>query len=164
MKHPIFKTGIGQDSHRFDEKNKGSCVVAGIVFEDTPPLDADSDGDVAFHAICNAITSITHEPILGKIAIDLCHKKNIKDSRIYLEKALLSVGNHEIVNVALSIEGKRPMFQKKSREMRQSIADVLKINIDQVGMTFTTGDALTSFGRGEGLQCFCTITMMKPAQ
>ena len=61
------RVGIGQDSHRFlsDDSTK-PCVVAGLMFSDAPGLSADSDGDVVFHAICNAITSVTGVPILGK--------------------------------------------------------------------------------------------------
>ncbi len=154
-----YKTGIGQDSHRFlPEGSKKKCVVAGLFFDDAPGLDADSDGDVVFHAICNAITSLTHVPILGKVAIDLCHKEGITDSRVYLEKALETLGDQTIEHVALTIEGGRPKFQKRAEEMRKSVANVLALSARQVGMTFTSGDRLTSFGRGEGLSCFCLVT------
>ena len=155
-----FLTGIGQDSHRFlPEKGEKPCIVGGLTFEDAPGLDADSDGDVIFHAICNAITSLTHVPILGKIAIDLCHKEGITDSRIYLEKALETLGNRTIEHVALTIEGKRPKFQKRSEEIRHSIASVMHLTPEQVGITFTSGDGLTAFGRGEGLMCYCMLTV-----
>ena len=143
----MFKTGIGQDSHRFlQEGSSKPCILAGVHFEDVPGFSADSDGDVVLHAICNAITSITHVPILGKIAIDLCHKDDITDSKVYLQKALKTLHRQTIVHVAISIEGKRPRFQKRIDKMRQSIAQLLKINPSQVGITATSGDGLTSFG------------------
>jgi len=155
--------GIGQDSHPFLPEREGCvCVVAGLRFEDAPSLDADSDGDVVFHAICNAITSLTHVPILGKIAAELCHEKGITDSRFYLEKALKSLGNKRVEHVALSIEGRRPKFQRRVEEMRQSVASAMHLSVDQVGITFTSGDELTPFGRGEGLMCFCVITIQCP--
>ncbi|MBF5058719.1 2-C-methyl-D-erythritol 2,4-cyclodiphosphate synthase [Candidatus Neptunochlamydia vexilliferae] len=154
------KTGIGQDSHRFlPEGSKKKCIVAGLPFEDAPGLDADSDGDVVFHAICNAITSITHVPILGKVAIDLCRKEGITDSRVYLEKAAETLGDQTIEHIALTIEGGRPKFQKRAEEMRKSVADLLSLSVEQVGITFTSGDRLTAFGRGEGLMCFCVATI-----
>ena len=154
-----FRAGIGQDSHRFlpDGANK-KCIIAGLVFEDAPGMDADSDGDVVFHAICNAITSLTHVPILGRIAIDLCHKQGITDSRVYLEKALATLDGQKIEHIALTIEGKRPKFQKRSEEIRQNVAEVVKLELDQVGITFTSGDELTSFGKGEGLMCYAVVT------
>ncbi len=157
---PRFSVGIGQDSHRFlSEEISKPCIIAGIVFEDVPGLSADSDGDVVFHSICNAITSLSGVPILGGIAIELCHHNGITDSRVYLEKACGTLGKKKIEHVALSIEGKRPRMQSKNLEMRQKIAEVLKISIHQVGLTATSGDGLTDFGCGEGLQCFCILTV-----
>ena len=154
------KTGIGQDSHRFlPEGSEKQCIIAGLVFDDAPGMDADSDGDVVFHAICNAITSLTHVPILGKVAIELCHNEGVTDSRVYLEKAVATLGEHEIVHVALTIEGKRPKFQKRADEIRQSVARALSLKIDEVGITFTSGDDLTAFGRGEGLMCYCFLSI-----
>lgn len=159
---PRVRVGIGQDSHRFlPEDSTKPCIIAGLTFEDVPGLSADSDGDVVFHAICNAITSVTGVPILGGIAIDLCHKDGITDSQVYLEKALETLGRQRIEHVALTIEGKQPRFQHRNLEMRQKIASVMQLDISQVGLTATTGDGLTDFGCGDGLQCFCILTTLE---
>ncbi|MGE0199017.1 MAG: 2-C-methyl-D-erythritol 2,4-cyclodiphosphate synthase, partial [Simkaniaceae bacterium] len=91
-------------------------------------------------------------------AIDLCHKEGVTDSRVYLDKALETLGKQKVEHVALTIEGKRPKFQKRSDDIRRSIAAAMHLSLDQVGITFTSGDDLTSFGRGEGLMCFCILT------
>ena len=154
-----YKVGIGQDSHRFLEAiGDKPCVVAGLVFEGVPGLSADSDGDVVFHAICNAITSITHVPILGRLAIELC-KQGIQDSGVYLEKALETLGHYTIAHVAITIEGVRPKFQHHCDRMRENIATCMGLDVSQVGMTFTSGDGLSDFGKGAGLMCFCVITV-----
>ncbi|KPK32516.1 MAG: 2-C-methyl-D-erythritol 2,4-cyclodiphosphate synthase [Chlamydiae bacterium SM23_39] len=157
----IFITGIGQDSHRFlfDDLSK-PCIIGGVIFENIPGLLADSDGDVVYHAICNAITSLNNIPILKGIADVLCKKDGITDSKVYLEKAMMSL-KEEIVHVAIAIEGKRPFFQDKILEMRKNISSILKIGIDKVGISATSGDGLTDFGCGEGVQCFCIITAKK---
>ena len=156
---PIFRTGIGQDSHRFLSKDSSKpCIVGGIIFEGVPGLDADSDGDVVFHAICNAITSLSGVPILGGIARDLCGKNGITDSQVYLEKALLTLEQQKIAHVALTIEGKRPHFEQRIPEMKKKIAEVLKLETKAVGITATSGDGLTDFGCGDGLQCICILT------
>lgn len=159
---PIVRVGIGQDSHRFlPEDSTKPCIIAGITFEEVPGFSADSDGDIVFHAICNAITSLTHVPILGKLAVDLCHKDGITDSQVYLEKALETLGKQKIQHVALTIEGKRPRFQKRTEEMRIKIATVMQLRVDQVGLTSTSGDGLTDFGCGDGAQCFCILTTVE---
>ena len=151
--------GIGQDSHRFlSEKTDKKCIIAGVIFEDVNGWDADSDGDIAYHAIINAITSVTHVPILGGMAIKMCHEKKITDSREYLLKALETLGSIIISHVALSVEAEKPRMQKRINEMRRNIAKVMSLEISQVGITCTSGDKLSDFGRGIGGQCFCIIT------
>lgn len=156
---PTYRTGLGQDSHRFlSSESSKPCVIGGVVFEGVPGLDAESDGDIVFHALCNAITSLTGVPILGGVARDLCRKDGITDSQVYLEKALDTLQGQKIVHVAISIEGKRPHFEKHIPKMRGKVAEALKISAECVGISATTGDGLTDFGCGDGLQCFCIIT------
>lgn len=157
-----YRTGLGQDSHRFlPEDSTKPCVIAGIQFDDVPGFKANSDGDLVFHALCNAISSVTGVTILGKISDELCLKDGITDSSVYLGEALKTLGQQEIVHVAISIEGSRPHFLKKIDEMRASVANALKINSSQVGITATSGEGLTDFGCGDGLQCFVIITTVE---
>ncbi|HEY4255258.1 MAG TPA: 2-C-methyl-D-erythritol 2,4-cyclodiphosphate synthase [Chlamydiales bacterium] len=159
---PIYRTGLGQDSHRFlPEDSSKPCVIGGIIFEETVGLDANSDGDVVFHAICNAITSLTGIPILGGIVVDLCGKDGITDSAVYVEKALETLGKQTIVHVAVTLEGKRPRFDAKLETMRKKVASVLNLRVNQVGITATSGEGLTDFGCGDGLQCFCMLTTVE---
>lgn len=159
---PIFRTGIGQDSHRFLSSDSSKpCIIGGIIFEDVPGLDAESDGDIVYHAMCNAITSLTGMPILDGIAKDLCRKDGITDSQVYLEKALATLGGQKIVHIALSIEGKRPYFEEKIDAMKKQIASVLGVSDSSVGITAISGDGLTDFGCGDGLQCICIMTTVQ---
>lgn len=159
---PIWRSGIGQDSHRFLPADSSKpCMIGGIIFDGVPGLDADSDGDVVHHSICNAITSLSCVPIMGGIAVDLCRKDGITDSQVYLEKALQTLGHQKIVHIALTIEGKRPRFEEKIPAMRRKIARIINIGEKQVGITATSGDGLTDFGCGDGLQCFCILTTVE---
>ncbi|MGC1879339.1 MAG: 2-C-methyl-D-erythritol 2,4-cyclodiphosphate synthase [Rhabdochlamydiaceae bacterium] len=162
---PRVRVGIGQSSHRFLPSDSAKpCIIAGLIFEDVPGLSADSDGDVVIHSICNAITSVSGIPILDGVAIDLCLKDGITDSQVYLERAMETLGRQKVEHVALTIEGKRPHFQKRIEEMRGGIAHIMKIGVDQVGLTATSGDGLTDFGCGDGLQCFCILTTVEMNQ
>lgn len=158
MKH---RTGIGQDSHRFLIEGRKPCVIAGLLFEDVPGFRANSDGDVVFHAICNAISSLTGVLILGEKADELLERRGITDSRVYVEEAVKTLGKQRIVHVAISLEGTRPRFLPRNLEMRQSIAQALGIDVSAVGLTATSGEQLTAFGCGEGLQCFCILTTVE---
>jgi len=155
-----YKTGIGQDSHRFEsEESTKTCTVAGLAFDGVPGFEANSDGDVAFHAITNAISTVTGVIILGGIADELCLEKGVTDSEVYLKEALNTLGSKEIEHIALTLEGKRPKFKERIPEMRKNIARVVGIDATQVGITATTGEGLTGFGRGEGVQCIAIITV-----
>jgi 2-C-methyl-D-erythritol 2,4-cyclodiphosphate synthase len=137
------------------------CVIAGLIFDDAPGLSADSDGDVVFHSICNAITSLCGVPILDGIASDLCLKDGITDSQVYLERAMEALSRQKVEHVSLTIEGKRPLMRKRIEQMRGKIAQVMKIRIDQVGLTVTSGEGLTDFGCGDGLQSLCVLTTVE---
>jgi 2-C-methyl-D-erythritol 2,4-cyclodiphosphate synthase len=161
MQNYIPKIGIGQDSHKFSENFDKKCILAGVVFDDSPSFLADSDGDVIYHAICNAITSITHVPILGGVAIDLCHKEKIIDSKVYLQKARKTLKNIQITHVAITIEAKKPKLQNKINQMRENIAKEMKLDIEDVGITATSGDGLSEFAKGSGVQVFCILSAIK---
>jgi 2-C-methyl-D-erythritol 2,4-cyclodiphosphate synthase len=162
IKIMIVRTGIGQDSHRFLPTDSAKpCVIAGLILDGVPGFNANSDGDIVFHAICNAITSLTGILILGAIADDLCLKDGITDSEVYLNEAIKTLGAQKITHVAITIEGKKPRFKERILEMRANIARVMKLNVSQVGITATSGEGLTDFGCGDGVQCFAIVTTME---
>ncbi len=162
MTSPKYRTGIGEDSHRFlTEETTKPCVIAGLVFEEVPGFKANSDGDVVFHAICNAISSLTGVLILGEIADELLAKNGITDSEVFLKEGLKLLGQQKIVHVALSLEGSRPHFKERIQEMRDNIARVLEIDNSQVGITATTGEGLTDYGLGDGLHVFCILSTIE---
>lgn len=153
------RTGIGQDSHRFlPPDSTKPCVIAGIIFEGVPGFNANSDGDVVFHAICNAISSLTGVLILGALADDLCLKDGITDSEVFLVEAVKTLNKQVVTHVAVTIEGKKPKFKARLLEMRANIARVMNLDISQVGITATSGEGLTDFGCGDGVQCFAIVT------
>jgi 2-C-methyl-D-erythritol 2,4-cyclodiphosphate synthase len=133
-------------------------MIGGVIFEEMPGLDSDSDGDVVYHSICNAITSLTGIPILTGIALELYRKDGYTDSQVYLEHGLLTLKNQKIVHLALSIEGKNPRFRDYIDPMRKKIAQVMHLELSQVGISAISGDGLTDFGCGDGLQCFCILS------
>jgi len=154
-----FRTGIGQDSHRFlSRESSKPCTIAGLVFEEVPGFNANSDGDVVFHAICNAISSLTGVLILGGVADELFYNGGITDSEAYLKEAMSTLGAQKISHVALTLEGKKPKFSPRLQEMKENIARAMEIAPGQVGITATTGEGLTDFGCGDGIQCIAIVT------
>lgn len=156
----IFKTGIGQSIYRFcSEDSSKICLVGGVIFEDCPGLDSSSDGDVVFHAICNAITTLTQEPILNEIAAELIRKDGITDSSVYVQKALQYLKNYTITHIALTLEAKRPHLQLKLLEMKKKVAGLLKIDFDKVGICVIDGHGITECSLGKGIACICLLSV-----
>lgn len=155
----MYISALGQDSHRFEpEGSKKPLVLGGVVIPDCVGLDGNSNADVVLHAITNAISGLHGIPILGKIADDMCLREGITDSRAYLEKALEFLKNYSILHLSLSIEAKKPHLVAHVPKMRQSISQMLSISPTHVVITVTSGEGLTSFGRGEGIQALAIVS------
>ena len=155
----MFKSAIGQDSHRFEEEGaKKPLMIGGVHIPGCPGLEGNSDADVVLHALVNALSGISGRNILGKTSDDMCLRQGIADSRAYLAKAMESLGNYRITHVSIAIEGKRPRFEPVIDTIKDSLANLLKIQPSDVGITATTGEGLTAFGRGEGLQAFVVVS------
>jgi len=153
-----IKTGLGLDSHRFVEGESGRpCVLGGLVFNDVPALDGNSDADVILHAITDAISGVTGKTVIGKVADRMC-AQGITDSKEYLRVALLDLGDWRISHVSIALECLRPKIDPKVTLLRESIASLLSVRIDEVCITATTGEGLTDFGRGLGIHASVILT------
>ena len=153
---------IGQDSHRFGSPSGDTLIrLGGIDIPFDKPIEANSDGDVVFHAITNAISGFTGVNILGGEADKICLEKGIKDSSVYLEKALEYLTDGKISHCSITIECLRPKLMPHIPAMKESVGNILGIPSSSVGITATTGEGLTGFGRGEGIQVFCILTFTK---
>lgn len=155
-----MKVAIGQDSHRFDfNDNNKKLILGGVIVENCPPLSGNSDADVILHSVTNAISGITCVNILGKIADDMC-KSGIYDSSMYLKEALKYLDDkYFISHLSISIECKTPKITPYIPKIRDNLAKLLNINASNIGITATTGEGLTDFGRGLGIQVFSCITV-----
>lgn len=159
---PIYRTGIGKDSHRFHEQKVSKPLfLGGVLIPDHPGFQANSDGDIILHSLCDAISTLTGKRILGPVADRICNEMGITDSRVYVQEALKYLGNQEIVHVAFSVEGRTPKVENFLDSIRKEVATILEIEEHQVGITATTGEALTDFGLGKGMEALCIVTTVQ---
>lgn len=153
-----MKVGIGQDSHKFDfNNNEKKLKLGGIIFENEPALLGNSDADVVLHSIVNAISGITCVNILGKVTDDMC-QNGIIDSEEYVKESLIYLKN-KIIHISISIECKTPKISPKIEKMRQNISRILNIPENEIGITATSGEELTEFGKGNGISVLACITV-----
>lgn len=162
MGNYISVSSIGQDSHRFEYEIAGKkLILGGIEIEGAPPLAGNSDADVILHALTNAISGLSGVNILGAIADKLCNEDGIKDSKVYLKKALEYLTEYTISHVSFTIECKRPKLSPFIDKIKDSVATLLGVDKSSIGLTATTGEGLTDFGRGEGIQVFVILSAYK---
>jgi len=156
------KVGIGQDSHKFlKEKGIKDLILGGLKIDHEFGLDSNSDGDIVLHSLCNALSSAIGGGSLSTWADKMC-QNGIKDSVKYLEVVLEKIkeNNYSIGNISVAIEAKKPRLQVEIESMKNKLAEVLHININQIGITATSGEELTAFGRGEGIQAFSIVNLV----
>ncbi len=156
-----FRVGLGQDSHTFDSEKMG-LTLAGVFIPDQPKLKANSDGDVILHAIFNALSQAIGDMSLGFYADSMC-EKGVKDSKKYLDVILQKVQQQKfkINSLGLMIECKKPKIDPITTKLKKSLCDILSITPSRIGITATTGENLTMFGAGLGIQCFAIVSLVK---
>lgn len=153
------RIGIGLDSHKFAGKNK-PLILGGVKISDKNGFDANSDGDVVLHALFNALSTAIGMKSLGFYA-DKMLEKGITDSKKYLEFILEKANdkNLKIQNLAIMLEGKKPKIDGHIDRIKKSLSRLLKVKEENIGIAATSGEELTEFGKGKGMQCIVVITL-----
>ncbi|MBP7671108.1 2-C-methyl-D-erythritol 4-phosphate cytidylyltransferase [Candidatus Gracilibacteria bacterium] len=153
-----YRIGIGQDSHQFDEAL--GLTLAGLHFPEYQKLKANSDGDVILHAIFNALSQAIGDKSLGFYA-DPLFAKGITDSQKYLTPLLQKIHKQklQINTIGLMLECKIPQIDPLNNKLKTSLAAIFQIPKTRIGITATSGEQLTSFGQGLGIQCFAIVSL-----
>ena len=152
--------GIGQDSHRFNPDNTDKpLVLGGLVIPGCPGLIGNSDADVVLHAVVNAVSGVSTVNVLGAVSDRMCLEQGIRDSAAYLAEALKHLHAMRPVHLSVSLECARPKLEAHIPEMRIRLAELLGLAPTHVGITATSGEGLSAFGRGEGIFCTAVLTV-----
>src|SRR3989338_1335167 len=154
------RIGIGQDSHKFSNDKNKKLVLGGFKIKNEIGFEANSDGDVILHALFNALSTAIGYKSLGFYADDMC-KKGITDSKKYIEFVLNKVKerNYKISNIAIMLEGKRPRIDERIDKIKTALSRLIKVKEENIGIAATSGNELTDFGKGLGMQCFAVVTL-----
>ncbi len=158
----MFRVGIGQDSHPFGEDENKRCVLGGVQVDDVIGFKGNSDGDVIIHALCAAIEQALGRKNFSTYA-DEMYERGVTDSREYLKVAVshMKEDGFEINNVGISVECKTPKILPIEDKIKQNLAPILETDIGSIGINATTGEEMTAFGRGEGVQAFVIVSLNK---
>ena len=159
----MFKVGIGQDSHRIQEPAAGKALgLSGVTLKKPFALEGNSDSDVVLHAITNAVSGVTGRPILGPLADGMC-KAGVTDSSVYLQRALEDLDGigYRLTHVSVTLECQRPKILPVLSAITARVAELIGLAPEDVGITATSGEGLTDFGKGLGIQAFAVASAMR---
>lgn len=147
----MLRIGQGYDAHRFQDG--GRLVLAGVVIDHPRSLAAHSDGDVALHALCDALLGAAGLGDIGRHFPDSDLAFKGIDSRVLLRDvaAKLRKLDFSIINVDLTVIAQAPKLAPHIERMRHVIADDLEIPVDRVNVKATTTEGMGFEGRGEGI-------------
>lgn len=148
-----MRVGTGYDVHAFGEGDH--VVIGGVRIPHGRGVVAHSDGDVALHALCDALLGAMGLGDIGEHFPDTDPRWKGADSRRFLRHcaALLREHGWRFVNADLTLVAQQPRIGPYRAQMRQNIADDLGVRIDRINVKATTTERLGALGRAEGLAC-----------
>ncbi|MFG0262830.1 MAG: 2-C-methyl-D-erythritol 2,4-cyclodiphosphate synthase [Novipirellula sp. JB048] len=143
---PAIRIGLGYDSHRLG--NGGPLRIGAIEIPAEVHAIGHSDADVLLHAITDALLGSVSEPDIGRLFPDDAAENRDRDSRDFLHEALRRVRRQgmEIVNLDCVILAERPKMAPHLDLMRETIAALLDISIDRIGIKAKTGEGIGAIG------------------
>ena len=144
-------SGNGFDVHAFDEK--GEMVLGGVKIASKYGFKAHSDGDVALHALIDALLGASGMGDIGMLFPDNDMRYEGIDSKELLKTVVTKITQYgfEIINVDITIAAQKPRVAEYKDAMRKTIANILKIDKSRVNIKATTTEKLGFIGRAEGV-------------
>lgn len=146
-----FRVGHGFDVHKFGEGDH--IVIGGVTIPYEKGLVAHSDGDVALHALTDALLGAAALGDIGKHFPDTDAQFSGADSRGLLRQAFAEVKKlgWRVGNVDVTIIAQAPKMRPHIDAMRANIASDLEIDMDATNVKATTTEKLGFTGRKEGI-------------
>ena len=159
-----IRCGSGFDVHGFREiqKHEDSTIrIAGVEIEFNKKIDAHSDGDVAIHALMDALLGAIGAGDIGEHFPPSDNKWRNCDSGEMLKIVLqiLQKNNASINNVDLTIITEEPRISKFKDSMKNQISAILNITTSRINIKATTCEKLGFIGRKEGIACQAIATL-----
>ena len=155
-----IRVGFGFDFHQLVEGR--DLWLGGILLQHTKGLLGHSDADVLIHAICDALLGAANMRDIGYHFPDTAREfKNI-DSKILLKKTveLLAAKGYHVGNIDATICAEQPKLKAHIPLMRETLASVMGIDIDDISIKATT-EKLGFTGREEGISAYTTVLIEK---
>jgi 2-C-methyl-D-erythritol 2,4-cyclodiphosphate synthase len=152
-----IRIGQGVDVHAFSEGDH--VMLGGVRIPHDKALAAHSDGDVALHALCDAMLGAAALGDIGRHFPPSDARWEGADSRDLLRQVdlLLKRDGWSVTNVDLTLVCELPKITPHAEQMRANVAADLKLDVTDVSIKATTTEKLGFCGRGEGITALAIV-------
>jgi 2-C-methyl-D-erythritol 2,4-cyclodiphosphate synthase len=160
----MFRIGHGFDVHKFSaKKENANIIICGVAIPYESELLAHSDGDVALHALSDALLGAAALGDIGHHFPDTDPAYANADSRVLLKQVMSSVAEkgYSVANLDITIMAQAPKMAPHINVMRSNIAADLNLVLDQVNVKATTTEKLGFVGRKEGIAVEAVALLFK---
>lgn len=156
-----IRIGHGYDVHALVDGLR--LVLGGVEIEHTKGCVAHSDGDVVIHAICDALLGALALGDIGKLFPDTSAEFKGIDSKILLRRVcdVIEESGYQISNIDCTIAMQRPKLRPHIDTMRQTLSQVMGLDVDRVSVKATTTERLGFEGREEGVSTHAVALLIK---
>jgi 2-C-methyl-D-erythritol 2,4-cyclodiphosphate synthase len=157
----MHRVGIGYDSHRFAPG--GPLILAGTRIPVEFSLAAHSDGDAIAHAVTDAVLGAAALGDIGEMFPDSEPQHRGANSMEMLRAAVgrADAAGYAVVNADVVVVAETPKIGPYREAMRVSLADALGVSTNDVNVKGKTNESMGWIGRGEGLACLATVTIVR---
>lgn len=156
----LGRIGIGYDVHRLVEGRP--LILGGVRIPYERGLAGHSDADVVLHAICDALLGAAGLGDIGEMFPDTDPQYRDADSAALLHEvwARVKQAGHALHNVDVIVHAQVPKISPHKSALRASIAALLGVSIEMVGVKATTNEGLGEIGRGEAIACWAAVLLV----
>lgn len=154
-----MRVGLGFDSHRFAEGRP--LMLGGVRIPFDKGLEGHSDADVVLHAVIDALLGAAALPDIGEQFPDgdPAYRGVASTALLNRTLALLSEAGFEPNNVDIVVIAERPKLSSHKEAMRASIAALLGLDVNRVGVKAKTAEGMDAIGRSEGMACMAVASI-----
>ena len=148
-----MRVGIGYDIHQLIESNESVLKIAGVEIPFHKKCVAHSDGDVAIHALIDALLGAAALGDIGAHFPDTDLKYKNADSSVLLQDCdnLLEENGYVIENIDINIITEKPKLSTYVDLMRTRLSEILQLDKTKISIKAKTNEQLDSIGRGEAI-------------
>jgi 2-C-methyl-D-erythritol 2,4-cyclodiphosphate synthase len=161
LSFPMFRVGLGWDSHRIGPDRP--LILGGITIPSEFGLVGHSDADILLHAITDAVLGAAALGDIGMHFPDTAPEWKGAESGQFLQHAvkLASQAGYVVVNVDSTVILERPKLKDFRQVIRENISSLMGLAVDQVSVKFKTAEKVGPVGEGRSAEAQAVVTLSR---